>query len=186
MKKAVILHGTQGSPEGNWFRWLESELQTHGYEVWLPLLPDAEQPSLSRWLKFVEADSPFELDKDTIVIGHSSGAILGLLLLQTGYQPGSVAMVSIFADNSLGWEPNDRLFDVPFEYEKLIASPTQRLIINSDTDPYVPLVQAQTIAANSKTELVIIPGQGHFNLEQSPDYVRFPQLLDILKQHDMV
>jgi hypothetical protein len=41
MKNAIILHGTDNTPEGNWFRWLEKELERRDYKVWLPQLPDA-------------------------------------------------------------------------------------------------------------------------------------------------
>ena len=182
MKRAVIFHGTQGSPEGNWFRWLEQELMARGYEVWLPLLPHAEQPSLSEWINFAGENCPFPLNDEVLVIGHSSGAILALLLLQSGYSFGALVAVSIFLDNSLGWDANDKLFDIEFDYEKLRDNPTNRLIINSDTDPYVPLAQAQTIANNSETELMVLPNQGHFNLEQSPSYKEFPKLLEILAE----
>lgn len=46
MKTAIILHGTLGSPDSNWFQWLKNELEQRGLTVWLPQLPQAEQPSL--------------------------------------------------------------------------------------------------------------------------------------------
>lgn len=186
MKRAVILHGTMGSPVGNWFRWLETMLKSRGYKVWLPTLPHAEQPSLSEWIEFVGNNSPFPLDEDVLIIGHSSGAILGLLLLQSGFTVGAFVGVSIFLDNSLQWDPNNRLFDVPFIWDKLTNTTTRRIIINSETDPYVPIEQAKTIAKNTNTELLVIPKQGHFNLEQSEDYKQFPKLIEILEERNLL
>jgi len=59
--------------------------------------------------------------------------------------------VSVFHDNSLGWEKNAKLF------------------VHSDTDPYVPLDQAKYVADNREAKMIVIPGQCHFNLEQSPE-----------------
>ncbi len=38
MKTAIILHGTLGSPDGNWFQWLKEQLEEKGFMVWLPPL----------------------------------------------------------------------------------------------------------------------------------------------------
>lgn len=186
IKRAIILHGTMGSPEGNWFRWLGQTLKSRGLEVWLPTLPNTQQPSLKEWIEFIKTNCPFEIDKDTLVIGHSSGAILGLLLLQSGLTPGVFVGVSIFSSNSINWEPNNRLFDVPFVFDDIKKSPTKRLLVSSDTDPYVPLEQAQEIAKQSNTELIVIPGEGHFNLEQSPNYVQFPRLIELIEERELL
>ncbi len=186
MKRAIIFHGTQGSPEGNWFRWLEFDLQAKGYDVWLPTLPYAEQPSLMEWASFVRSHCPFPLDENVMIVGHSSGAILAFVLLQLGYTFAGVAAVSIFMDNTLGWAPNDKLFDVEFDYAALRANQTPRVIINSDTDPYVPLAQAETIAEQSGTELLVLKDQGHFNLERSPTYAEFPALLAAMRERELL
>lgn len=78
MRNALILHGTLGSPTGNWFQWLKTELEKKGLEVWLPQLPHAEQPSLKEWADFVHTNCPFEINEETLIVGHSSGAILAL------------------------------------------------------------------------------------------------------------
>lgn len=187
MKNAVILHGTAGSPEGNWFRWLEIKLKAKGLEVWLPTLPHADHPSLREELEFVHEHCPFPLDADTLVIGHSSGAILALLLAQENeVKLSAVIAVSVFYDNSLGWSANDKLFDVPFDWAKVSANAPNIVCIHSDDDPYVPLEQARYVADNIHAELIIIPGQGHFNLEKSEMYRSFPALLSLLEERHMV
>lgn len=183
MKHAIILHGTLGSPDGNWFQWLKAQLEAKGLQVWLPVLPHAEQPSLKEWAEFIYASCPFEINQETLIVGHSSGAILALILAQQNKQPiGGIVCVSVFHDNSLQWKPNNRLFDIEFDWQAIQNNAKKLLFIHSDNDPYVPLEQAQYVADNCDAELITIPGQGHFNLEQSEGYKEFPQLLDILRQ----
>lgn len=181
MKSAVILHGTLGSPDGNWFQWLKDELESGGMRVWLPALPHAEQPSLQTWAEFVHNKCPFEINEDTLIVGHSSGAILALILAQQNDKPiGQIVCVSVFHDNSLQWEPNSRLFDVGFDWGAIRANTAKLLIVHSDNDPYAPLDQAKLVADRCQSELAVVPGQGHFNLEQSNAYKQFPELLDMI------
>ncbi|MET0779778.1 MAG: hypothetical protein ABWY71_03005 [Candidatus Saccharimonadales bacterium] len=58
MKRVIILHGTLGSPSGNWFTWLKLELERRGLEVWLPQLPRPQQPSLQQEAGFNLERSP--------------------------------------------------------------------------------------------------------------------------------
>jgi uncharacterized protein len=186
-KNALILHGTLGSPDGNWFSRLKDELEKRGLEVWLPQLPHPEQPSLKEEADFVHKNCPFPIDENTLVIGHSSGAILALILAQQNTQPiGAVAAVSVFHDNSLDWDPNTKLFDVDFEWSAIQQNARKLLFVHSDDDPYVPLEQAQYVADNCHAEIIVIPGQGHFNLEKSPNYKAFPELLTLLGLHGIL
>ena len=90
--------------------------------------------------------------------------------------------MSVFHDNSLKWEPNNRLFDIDFEWKAVQRNAKKLLFIHSDNDPYVPLDQAQFVANNCNAELRMIPGQGHFNLEQSQGYKAFPRLVEIMQE----
>ena len=186
MKNAIILHGTLGSPEGNWFRWLKSALEAKDITVWLPQLPHAEQPSLREWADYVHSSCPFELNEETLVIGHSSGAILALILSQESPKTlAAVVAVSVFYDNSLNWEPNDNLFDVNFDWQR-IADGTHKLVfLHSDDDPYVPLEQAMYVANQCDTEMILLRDQGHFNLEKSEQYKQFPALIDVMAQQSI-
>lgn len=187
MKTAIILHGTLGSPQGNWFQWLKDQLEAKGLQVWLPQLPHADQPSLQEWANSVQKECPFAINQETLIVGHSSGAILALILAQQNPEPvGQIVCISVFHDNSLQWEPNNKLFDVAFNWNAIRANTKNLLFIHSDNDPYVPLEQARHVADHCKAEMIIIPGQGHFNLEQSPDYRAFPKLLMILEERRYV
>lgn len=187
MKSALILHGTLGSPKSNWFQWLKTDLEEKGLQVWLPQLPHPEQPSLRVWSDFVHTNCPFAIDKDTLIVGHSSGAILSLILAQQSSTPiGGVVGVSVFHDNSLQWGPNNLLFDVAFDWSAVLKNSAKLLFVHSNNDPYVPLDQANYVADNCKAEIIVIPGEGHFNLEQSSDYKAFPKLVEILEKKNYV
>lgn len=180
MKTAIILHGTLGSPDGNWFQWLKNELEEKGLNVWLPQLPQAEQPSLRKWQRFVKEECPFPINEQTLIVGHSSGAILTLVLAENNMEKiGAIVDVSVFHDNSLQWQPNSKLFDVQFNWTAIRDGVSELL-------PYVPLNQAQYVATNSGGEMIIIPGEGHFNLERSDEYRQFPKLLEILEERKLV
>lgn len=40
MKRAVILYGTSSHSERNWEPWMSQQVETTGYEVRSPLLPE--------------------------------------------------------------------------------------------------------------------------------------------------
>jgi uncharacterized protein len=118
-----------------------------------------------------------------MIVGHSSGAILSLILAQSLPVFGRVIGVSVFHDNSLDWDANSKLFDVEFDWIKLKTSSGKLLFIHSDNDPYVPLDQAQYVANKCGVELKVIPNQGHFNLEHSEKYKQFPELMETINQN---
>lgn len=187
MKTAIILHGTLGSPYGNWFQWLKKELERKGFTVWLPQLPHTEQPSLRKWQQFVKEECPFPINEQTLIVGHSSGAILAIVLAKNNMEKiGAIVGVSAFHDNSLKWQPNDKLFDVQFDWTAIRQGVNELLFLHSDNDPYVPLNQAQFVATNTGGEMIVIPGEGHFNLERSEEYRQFPKLLEILEERKLI
>lgn len=183
MKNAIILHGTSNTPEGNWFRWLEKELQNRSYEVWLPRLPDAGTPNAKKYNQLL-LNHNFDFNSETILIGHSSGAVSILNLLQA--LPSEVKIKASFLVGAFkAPEGNPArselfLFPEPFNFEKIKSHCNKFVFIHSDNDPYCPLSDAEFLAHELNGELVVKKGQGHFNLEASPKYNEFPILLELI------
>lgn len=177
MKNALILHGTANNHTGNWFPWLTEELQTRGWKVFCPDLPHAERPNIKRYTKYITDNWMF--DSESVIIGHSSGAveILGLLSqFPKDLVISQAILVSGFTDN-LG-DAKSELFLEPFDYEYIQKKAKRFVIFHSDTDPYVPLYHGEKLASYLGGELVILKDQGHFNLEKGPQYKQFPLLLE--------
>ncbi|MEI6850695.1 MAG: alpha/beta hydrolase [Candidatus Saccharibacteria bacterium] len=182
MTRFLILHGTDGSPEINWFMWLKGVLIGKGYEVWLPQLPNSDKPNAKIYNDFILSNSKFIFDENTILIGHSSGAVEILSLLQNLPESSKVTasiLVSAFKD-SLGWNSLNGLFKEPFNFELIKKHCDNFIFIHSDNDPYCPIEHAEYLAKQTDGKLIKFEGQGHFNTELGPGYKQFPQLLEII------
>lgn len=182
MKKALILHGTGGSSKENWFPWLKNELEKKGYDVWVPELPGADKPNIQRYIPFIFENKPWDFDEDTILIGHSSGAvaILGLLQhLPEDTKVGDCYLVGAFK-NDLGWDSLSELFIGPFDFGLIKKKASSFTFIHSDNDPYCPLDHAKYLAEKLSGELIIRQGQGHFSTTTNPEYAQFPFLQDLI------
>jgi len=185
MKKAVILHGTDGNHKENWFPWLKNELELREFNVWSPDLPQADEPSIKRYNKFLLKKNDWEFDQDTILIGHSSGAVAILGLLQDLPKDISVDtcyLVGAFKDD-LGWDSLKNLFDDPFDFNLIKTKAKQFIFIHSDNDPYCPLDHAKFLSKELNGILIKKKKQKHFSVgTMGKQYLQFPDLLNLILQ----
>lgn len=183
MKNALILHGTNGDPEGNWFPWLKTELENRGYNVWAPELPGADAPNVKRYNDFIFS-SGWEFNEESLLIGHSSGsvAIYGVLSkLPEGVQVRQAILVGTFKDD-LGWPNLKGLFEEPFDYTKIKTKAKKFSLLHSDNDPHCPLEGAQLLARALGGELTIVPGAEHFSISAGGERFRqLPIILDLIQ-----
>jgi predicted alpha/beta hydrolase family esterase len=181
MKNALILHGTGADSNSNWFQWMKQKLEEKGCKVWVPDLPNTMEPNAAVNSKYILDN--WQFDENSIIIGHSSGAVLALYILQN--LPEDVIidcafLVSVFKDD-LGWPNLKDLFSKPLDWDKIKKHARKIILLHSDNDPYVPLGHAKFVAKKLNTELIIKEGQGHFNLEVGAEYAQFPTLLEIVE-----
>ena len=184
MIKVLILHGTDANPDSNWFMWLKGKLVGRGYNVWLPQLPDSDKPNTTKYTQFLLSNKNFVIDKDTIIIGHSSGSVEILNLLQDlkkGVKIKGVILVSAFKDD-LGMENLKELFNEPLSFAKINIHCDKFIFIHSDNDPYCPLEHAKYLVSKTNGELIVFPGQGHFNTEISSEYNKFPEIIQFIDE----
>ena len=184
MSKFLILHATDGSPKSNWYMWLKGILIGQGHIVWLPQLPNADAPDTKAYNKFLLSNKDFTFDEETVIIGHSSGAVEILSLLQNLPEKTTIKaaiLVSAFK-NDLGWDALPGLFKEPFNFEKIKSGCKSFTFIHSDDDPYCPLEHAEYLSSMTAGELIVFEGQGHFNTEVGSQYKQFPELLQFIEE----
>ncbi len=178
MKNAVIFHGTSASPKSNWFEWLKEHLEANSYDpVWLPQLPNADTPDMATYKEFI-FDSGFNFNEETLAIGHSSGAVTVLSVLEAlpeGVRIDTAVMVGVY-------RPEIKHFSSPeaLDISKIKGKAKRFVFLHSDNDPYCPLEHAEYFAKELGGELVVIPGQDHFSASINPKHTTLPELIGIL------
>lgn len=184
MKKAVILHGTSSNPHGNWFDWLKDLLEKNDYEeVWVPQLPNADHPDMTAYKEFI-FDSDFKFDTDTTIVGHSSGAVAALAVLEAlpdELQIDTAIMVGVY-------RPEIKKFSSPeaLDPDRIKNKAKRFVFLHSDNDPYCPLEHAKYFAEVLSGELVVVRGQDHFSTHINPKHVTLPAMIDILKFKEII
>lgn len=181
MKKAVILHGTDASPEANWFPWLQKQFEQAGYEVWAPLLPDNHTPNRDTYNDYL-FNSGWDFT-DNVVVGHSSGAVSVLNLLMDKRCPHIRlgVMVGAWSGGSpedMDWEQFKHLFPRRgFKFRRIRANADKLAFLHGSDDPYCPVEQADFLASKLHAPLVLVPGGGHLG----DAFPELPQVWDIIE-----
>ncbi|MCL2331609.1 MAG: alpha/beta hydrolase [Proteobacteria bacterium] len=177
----IILHGTGGSPEGNWFQWLKTQLGDRGHTVYVPRFPTPEGQSVEAWRAALGEQAP-QIGKDTILIGHSCGAAFMLHILESLNQPVAQSVFVSGFIQKLGNEFFDNLnktfTEYDFNWDKIRANMGRATLLWGNNDPYVPRAAAAYFSQHIGVPLTIIPNGGHLNAEFG--YTEFPQVLDVL------
>ncbi|MCA9301289.1 alpha/beta hydrolase [Candidatus Saccharibacteria bacterium] len=177
MKNALILHGTSANPHANWFDWLRDELEASGYNVWVPQLPNADHPDMQTYREFIFS-SDFNFNEETLIIGHSSGAVATLSLLEALQQDKKIdtaVMVGVYRPENHSYSSKE-----PIDVNKVKGKAKRMVFVHSDNDPYCPLEGAEYFAKTLNAELVVIPNNDHFSYELNPKHSKLPELIDIL------
>jgi predicted alpha/beta hydrolase family esterase len=132
-RRAIIFHGTGGSPAYCWYRWLEKQLTERGYQVELPHLPGINTEPISTFLPKVLASQT--VDEDTVLIGHSGGAALLLALLEqvTVRVPMAVLVAGYSTPPNDDEEP---VLQSDYDWAAIRSHVEDIYFLNSVDDPY--------------------------------------------------
>lgn len=103
MKNAIIIHGmpdkesyfdTNADCQSNshWLPWLQQQLNTCGILSQTPEMPEPYNPNYESWKNIFEQ---FQIDEDTVLVGHSCGAgFIVKYLSENNIKVGKVVLVA--------------------------------------------------------------------------------------------
>lgn len=173
MKKRVfIVHGWDNYPKDNWFPWLKKELESKGFKVYVPQLPDTASPRIYNWIPKL-AKTVGIPDQQTYFVGYSMGCqtiVRYLESLRNDIKIGGTVFVAGFFKRVTGLEnePGNpetikHWLDTPIDFKKVKTRLNKNIAIFSDNDPYVPLDNQDDFKNKFKSKIIIMHKMGHFN-----------------------
>lgn len=132
----LILHGYTGSPRENKYPWIRKELEKRGYKVNIPELPNTNNPSEKEQVDYILKNC--KLDKNTVLFGHSLGAVVALKVLQKANKPiaklvlGAAALDPKFSKTK---RPYWKTFSWNFDFKKINKLVSDKIIISDLDEP---------------------------------------------------
>ena len=185
MKRAVIVHCWEGYPVLCWYPQTKKELESLGFEVSIPSMPNTNKPQLQEWLATL-TKLVGEPDADLFLIGHSLGCITILRYLETlkeHEKVGGVILVAGFTDD-LGFEELKNFYATPLDFEKIKSRANQFVIIASDNDQYVPLKYADLLEEKLQATKIIKHNMNHFSgdIDQPDSITSLPEVAEEIKK----
>lgn len=167
MEKVVIIHGNGGCTAHHfWTPWLKAMLEKSGHNVITPNMPDNIQAKASIWLPYMHNN--LQCDENTIVIGHSSGAVAAMRYAEEYNLLGSVLVGACYTDLGYASERISGYYDTPWLWNKIKANQQWIVQLASTDDPYIPIKDARHIHTNLDTHYIEFTDQGHFQNKELP------------------
>ena len=173
--KAILIHGNGGCTAGDiWLPWLEHELRTLGLDVINHTFPDNIKARAQFWLPHLET---LDADENTILIGHSSGAVAAMRYAETHRLLGSVLVGVCHTDLGDSFEAASGYYAKEWQWQRIRENQQWIAIYNSSDDPHIPIAEPRFVAAQLKCSYFEYADRGHF-----VDTHEFPEIVDLVRR----
>ncbi len=199
--KFLIVHGSFGSPDGNWFPRLKEKLEQLNQDVLVPQFPvddwnkvtergesvPTTNQTLTNWLKVFESEVlPWAQQEPVVIVGHSLGPLFTLHAVSTfDLNVNAAIFVSPFLSiprHPEFWQidvANRTFYDHHFNFSELKLKIPLSFVVFSNQDPYVPVAKAQEFAQKLGSSQIPVLGAKHLSSEFSNN--EFPLVLELCK-----
>ncbi len=186
MKNAIILQGAGETQSSFWLPYLKKELERGGYSVWLPQLPDNDNPNLKNTLPYVLKNGEF--NKETVMVGHSAGVPFILSTLENIKVKIKLAiMVAGLIEPSTNdksinnWQEN--FLQDKYDWKKIKANCKQFVFINAANDPWGCNDRQGRKMFDKLGGTLIINEEGHMgSVKFNQQYKKFPLLVKLITE----
>ena len=176
----IIIHGSFGSKDGNWFPWLKDELEKLNKNVVVPQMPvGVGNQNFKNWSKVLDQ---LNINENTIIIAHSIAPVFVCkYLIANEVKVKKLVFVCGF-NNYIGIDPDFDAVNKPMFIDNLkkIKDLCNSIVCYySDNDPYVKFEAEKAFANEISNDQYIIKNGGHLNAESG--YTKFEDILNVLK-----
>lgn len=175
MKKVILIHGN-GHTTGNdaWLPYVAHELRLLGLEVLNPDFPEPLYAPASVWLPYLK--NALRTDENTILIGHSSGAVAALRYAEQNKIHGSVLVAACYTDLGLESERKSGYYNTPWNWSTIKENQNWIIQFASKDDPFIPIEEARYIHEKLDTEYYEYENEAHFGYPMTK--LEFPALIE--------
>jgi uncharacterized protein len=168
--KAILIHGNGGGNSNDvWLPYVERELSALGLDVINRSFPDAVKARSSYWLPFI---TELGADEQTVLIGHSSGAVAALRYAEEHTILGSVLVSACYTDLGESSERVSGYYDTPWDWQAIRDHQQWIIQYASPDDPYIPISEARFIQKQLGTRYFELPHRGHYEDHSFPELVK--------------
>ena len=176
MNNYIILHGSFGSRDGNWFPWLKRELESRDIKVDVPQMPvGVGKQNFENWSTEL---SKLEINYDTTIIAHSIAPIFICKYLITNKVKVKKLIFVCGFNNYLGIDKDFDAVNKPMfidNYKDVKEFCDNIICFYSDNDPYVKFEVEKEFADEISSKQYIIKNGGHINSESG--YTKFEEII---------
>ena len=183
MENYFIIHGSFGSPFGNWFSWLQDFITTDGKQVYVPQFPiGVDYQNYENWEKLLKVYLESGLiNENTTIFAHSIAPIFVCkFLINNKVKVKRLVFVCGF-NNYLGInEEYDNVNESMYidNLTEIKEYCNDIICYYSDNDPYVKYEVEKDFADTISDKQFVIKNGGHLNSESG--YTEFEELLKYL------
>ena len=159
MNNYIIIHGSFGSKDGNWFPWLKEQLEKNNKKVLIPQMPvGVGNQNFENWSNVL---NKLYINENTVIIAHSIAPIF-----VCGF------------NNYLGIDSDFDVVNKPMfidNFEDIKHYCNDIVCYYSDNDPYVKYDVEKAFADKLTDKQYVIKNGGHINAETG--YTKFEEIL---------
>lgn len=184
-KKVFIIHRWSGGPQDDWRPWLKDELEKNNYEVFVPEMPDTDEPVIEKWVAKIK-EIVGEPDENTYFIGHSIGcqAILRYLENINNKIGGAIFVAGWFNLKNLEDEETEKVaaawINNPININRVKSILNKSVLIISDNDPFNCFEENKNKFLELGSEIVVLSKAGH--ITEDDGFKELPIILEEFKK----
>ncbi|MDR0979012.1 MAG: alpha/beta hydrolase [Lachnospiraceae bacterium] len=177
MNNYFIIHGSFGTPFGNWFSWLQDFLKSDDESIKKVYVPDFPSgigyQTYENWSKLLKCYADLGLiNENTTIIAHSIAPVfISKFLIENKIKVKKLVFVcgfnNYFGINENYDTVNGSMYLENIEDVKKYAN--EIICFYSDNDPYVKYEAEKEFADKVATKQIVVAGAGHINAEMGYD-----------------